>query len=658
MNMKKNYFSYLFFLVLLTILSAGKAYACHGLALQGLSSTTNANDFTINGSSDPASCGCGPYYMEAEVVPFNSAFSGMPPVYTDPAWGTAPWFHSLLNVPGYGPPNWDDYCVVEPYTPLVIPFASLCSGTQYKVRVREFPSQGTPGPWSAQMTFTTPGTPGPATLNPTAMPSSICAYGSTWLDAFGGSCMGSGTFSWAPAAGLSNPNGSYTVATPSVTTTYTVTFYDPNLNQTFVDSVTVTTSSLVLSLGSMVEAGCGSNNGSLSVFASGGFSPYTYYWSMTGDTTSMISNISSSSYDVTVTDAIGCTQSIIFFLGDSCNPVWPGDANDDSLADNFDMLDIALANGATGTTRANASLTWIGQPSQDWGLILPSGTDYKFVDCNGDGIVDLNDTTAVLVNYGLYHTYRLHAPVYDASLPDLRLNIAADSVSSGGVLCTGQIELGTQSVQASNVYGIAFTINFDPAQIDVQQTGAAPVSSWMGTTPTNLFGADHADTNGHLAVVISRYDHWNNTGNGTIGTFSFRTSSALNGTGNSVLVPFTITDVRMIDVTGVISQVNPIGDTVKIYDGTTGLAANGAIDQFGVYPNPASGAFTVQFGSQPGNYTIEVIDAQGRTVHAENIRSGGGMIRHQITTGVEASGLYLVRVKGPEGLATQKIICR
>ena len=63
---------------------------------------------------------------------------------------------------------------------------------------------------------------------------------------------------------------------------------------------------IAISVGDVVTpATCIDSNGSITAFGSGGVTPYSYLWS-NGGTTATIGSLSSSYYDVTVTDANGC----------------------------------------------------------------------------------------------------------------------------------------------------------------------------------------------------------------------------------------------------------------------------------------------------------------------------------------------------------------
>jgi hypothetical protein len=540
-----------------------EAVACHGVALVSPTSTITSTSATYSASSDAASCGCGPYYMQIELALTSSSFTGTPPAASSSAWGSFPWYHSLLNLPNYNAANgWPDNCVPEAYVPIVIPFGNLCAGTTYYVRMREYvEGSASAGPWLNGGSFTTPGTP-------------------------------------------------------------------PSLN--FV---------------SMIESTCNGSDGSATINASGGIAPYTFSWNSSPvQTTSTATNLASGTYLATVTDSTGCAISLPVTVGDSCDFVWPGDANDDAVANNFDILDIGIANGATGTVRANASLLWIGQPSIPWGTTLLSGVDYKWVDCNGDGIVNGNDTAAVMANYGYIHNNRIAAPVYDASVPDLTLDFVPDSlVSSSPGTCV--ISLGTVAQSASAVYGIAFTISFDPNLVDANSIFLDFTNSWLGTINSDMISITRPNA-GQLDVAITRMDHVDRNGNGEIARLNFMTTSALFGTGTSQLVPFTLSNYRVNSASGTEQVVNLMNDTLISYDPVvTGITPAGANGSLQILPNPNNGSFTLNFVStESQTYTIEIMNALGEVVSSQTLVSVAGSNSTLFDLTAHGTGVYFIRV--------------
>ena len=91
--------------------------------------------------------------------------------------------------------------------------------------------------------------------------------------------------------------------------TYTVIITDANgCTETISGAITEPSAALAITAGTNVNVACfGGNDGAIDISVSGGTAPYNYVWS-NGSTSEDISNLSSGTYSVTVTDINGCTQ--------------------------------------------------------------------------------------------------------------------------------------------------------------------------------------------------------------------------------------------------------------------------------------------------------------------------------------------------------------
>jgi len=110
------------------------------------------------------------------------------------------------------------------------------------------------------------------------------------------------TYSWAPSGGTG------ATATGLAAATYTVTVTDAN-GCTTTRTVSITNAAgVTATITTSTNVSCfGGNNGSATVSAAGGTSPYTYAWTPSGGTGATGTNLSNGNYTVTVTDVNGCT---------------------------------------------------------------------------------------------------------------------------------------------------------------------------------------------------------------------------------------------------------------------------------------------------------------------------------------------------------------
>ena len=128
----------------------------------------------------------------------------------------------------------------------------------------------------------------PLVLNETADITEICPYIPATLEANASGGSGNYTYQWSSNFNSDLGNSASIVATPSTTTTYTVSVQDNCGNITTENIVYIITSlPLTLIMSPDVEI-CPGDSVQLSVEASGGYGNYYYYWFQTGETTQSI----------------------------------------------------------------------------------------------------------------------------------------------------------------------------------------------------------------------------------------------------------------------------------------------------------------------------------------------------------------------------------
>ena len=146
---------------------------------------------------------------------------------------------------------------------------------------------------------------------PSAMTSSISAQ--TNVSCNGGSngsatvLAGGGTapytYSWAPSGGTA------ATATGLAAGSYTCTITDANGCTRTQTATIVQPSAMTSSISAQTNVSCnGGSNGSVTVLAGGGTTPYTYSWAPSGGTAATATGLAAGSYTCTITDANGCTR--------------------------------------------------------------------------------------------------------------------------------------------------------------------------------------------------------------------------------------------------------------------------------------------------------------------------------------------------------------
>lgn len=138
----------------------------------------------------------------------------------------------------------------------------------------------------------------------------ICAGDTVQISVAGGTI-----WNWSPSGSLDAPTADTTNAFPTTTTTYTVDVQDAN-GCVGSDSVTVFINSNISLTATGTTTICIGQSASINATPSGGTAPYTYTWdnSLSGPGPQTVSPVVTTTYNVYVTDSVGCnspTQSIM-----------------------------------------------------------------------------------------------------------------------------------------------------------------------------------------------------------------------------------------------------------------------------------------------------------------------------------------------------------
>jgi len=346
----------------------------------------------------------------------------------------------------------------------------------------------------------------------------------------------------------------------------------------------------------------------------------------------------------------GYTYIDVSCFGQAIANVWPGDCDYDLQANNVDVLTLGIAFGATGTVRPGASNSWTAQPSADWTQHIPLGANYKHADCNGDGIVNLGDTAALILNYSQTHPFRIANPLLPRaqSLAPLYLVPFNDTVGPNSILGV-DVFAGSTALPVNNFYGLSFDLLYNNALVQAGSVAMDFSGSWLGTKNVSMLALSHDNSSqGRTGIGMCRTTHTEVNGYGYLGTIYLTTGNVTSITP----LELDLSGVQAIDGMMVNIPLNAQGATVYIDPSLPqGIHANAETVHFNVYPNPASAQLTV---NTPG-FTAErirLINQLGQTV--QELRPQGEQT--QIDASAAAEGIYLLQVRTEKGVSQQRVV--
>ncbi|HQQ93682.1 MAG TPA: T9SS type A sorting domain-containing protein [Bacteroidia bacterium] len=411
--------------------------------------------------------------------------------------------------------------------------------------------------------------------------STACAGTSQTLSALGGLV----SYTWNTGA-----TGNSIVVTPNANICYSLAGTSANSCTNLASLCVTILPSPSLSISGNASVCLGS---SLNFTASGANS---YTWNTSPAVyTNTLSLISSGSFTYMAygTGTNGCVGFVSYpaMVNNNCAIVWPGDANRDGAVSNTDVLELGLAAGSTGPARTPTSNAWNGQYANAWSGTVSTGWNKVNADCNGDGVINAGDNTAISLNFSLTHGFREQS--IESSNPDLYL-ASTGTIAYSGNWNKVDVMAGDATNSFSQLYGLAFDLNYDQNLLQTDSVKLLYPPSFLNNSNQNIDFGKSQFANGKLYAATVRTDHINVSGNGKIAEFWFKVKPAVPA--NSIL-QLSVSNAVRLSASAISNTMSTQSQTLMISTAVSGLNAQSFNDSFGFYPNPASTALTLLSGS-------------------------------------------------------------
>lgn len=328
-------------------------------------------------------------------------------------------------------------------------------------------------------------------------------------------------------------------------------------------------------------------------------------------------------------------------------PVWPGDANNDGLANNFDVLTIGLGHGLTGPVRPDASIVWEAQTAEDWTENLDE-LNYKHADCDGNGNITIEDVDVIKSNYN-----QEQGKTQETADNGYPIWIEAPNTWEEGMLVEFPIILGSDDQPVEAIYGLAFNVSFDE---DLFQEGSIEIdfsNSYLGEENIEMTGLSQSLNETSIDIAACRINQTNTDGNGTVAVVRGIIDD-IEGK-NNALFEFNIINIKGIDAEAEDVPITFIESSITIQQDTEKNIKEAEIlePSITVYPMPSANVFNIDFAGKPSPKSINFYDLNGNSIYFSK-----ELNQETQTIDIRSwpQGIYFIEVRYEEKTIWQKAI--
>ena len=364
-------------------------------------------------------------------------------------------------------------------------------------------------------------------------------------------------------------------------------------------------------------------------------------------------------YCVTVNSACYLTKILVHVLdvgdemcaADDC--VWPGDTNNDGIANMLDILFLGKGIGEYGAARTNPTVEWYGQFADEWGKSFAFTEDMKHLDSDGNGEVDTDDLDALDDFYNRTHHIHPEINPFEKKDPIILVPTFTPPLKVGD-LVTFDIYLGESGNEAINMYGITYSFGYDPSFVDESSINIDfKENSWLLTNNNSpaLTLVKNLDLLNRVEVGLTRTNGYSVSGAGTVASLDFIIEDDLDVRLENGKLSFKINleNIIGLDANNQYFRLPDYETEVEIQIGGDNVKNND--EQLIVFPNPTQDYLSVHLNGEDFINHLQVHNLAG-----QQIFDSGSVEweRAQLSVNDYSSGLYILTATLSDGTVLNK----
>jgi PKD domain/Secretion system C-terminal sorting domain/Kazal-type serine protease inhibitor domain len=345
--------------------------------------------------------------------------------------------------------------------------------------------------------------------------------------------------------------------------------------------------------------------------------------------------------------------------------ILPGDANGDRVANAYDLLNIGVGYYATGAPRPNATTEWMPQFGPNWDHKVNGVVNYKHLDADGNGTVNVFDTDPI----EQYYTPLDNTPLeYAAEYPKIWLKhnlpdtIVIDPLNPSDLEFEADIMIGSPDKPVLDIYGLAFSVEY-PEFIKHTPVIDYDDNSFFG--PINHVLTLSKDIHNRMQIDAGfvRRDGNSTAGYGKLATLSMRADFIIivdiiertSGIGTPFVLP--INALYAIDEQGMpktLSRPSSLDSVFVMVTGASTIVGDKDLEkQILLSPNPTSDKSNVWAKDLKISH-IEAHDALGKKVLARATDATKSL--HEVETAAWNPGVYSLRLFTDKGIVEKRLV--